>query len=118
MTKNIHAIVGERIREERKKANLTIEQLAEMSGISSSFLGYIETKGRKASLETIERVAKALRVQVGDLFRTVQGPKKAAAGDASLRFVYMVRDKSRAEQDAILDVVKTMTRMFARKKAK
>ena len=46
MGKNIYDIVGDRIREERKRTGLTIEQLAESAGISTSFLAYIETKKR------------------------------------------------------------------------
>jgi len=34
MSKNIYDIVGERVREERKKAGLTIERLAELAQIS------------------------------------------------------------------------------------
>jgi len=47
MRKNIYEVVGDRIREERKRAGLTIEQLAESTGISTSFLAYIETKKKK-----------------------------------------------------------------------
>lgn len=36
MRKNIYDILGERVREERKRTGLTIEQLAESAGISAN----------------------------------------------------------------------------------
>ena len=50
MPKSIYDILGDRVREERKKAGLTIERLAGLAGISPSFLAYIETKGRRPAL--------------------------------------------------------------------
>ncbi|MBI4802794.1 MAG: helix-turn-helix transcriptional regulator [Elusimicrobia bacterium] len=64
MFKSIYDILGDRVREERKKAGLTIEELAGLAQISSSFPAYIETKGRKASLATIEKLAQALSIPV------------------------------------------------------
>lgn len=105
--RGIHAVLGERIREERKRSGLTMEKLAELSGISTSFLAYIETKRKKASLETIEKIATALRLPVADLFRTVAGPKKDAIYDAAQAFAHLIRDKRSKEIEAALEVAKT-----------
>ncbi len=107
MRRDIHSIVGDRIREERKRAGLTMEKLAELAGISTSFIAYIETKGKKASLETIEKIAGALRIPVADLFRTVPGPQKDHVYDAARNFAQLIRDKSRDEIRAALSVAKT-----------
>lgn len=56
--------LGERIRAERKKQNLTQEKLAEMSGISDSFLGNIERGGRVLSIETLVNIANALHLSI------------------------------------------------------
>ena len=107
MPRNIYDIVGERIREERKKAGLTIERLAELAQISSSFLAYIETKGRKASLETIQKLAEALRIPVAKLFETAPGPGKDAIYAATQQFAQLIRDKTPNETAGILEVAKS-----------
>lgn len=107
MRRDIHSILGDRIREERKRAGLTMEKLAEAAGISTSFLAYIETKGRKASLETIQNIAEALRLPVAELFRTVPGPARDTVYDAAQSFAQLVKDKSADEIQTALEVAKT-----------
>jgi len=107
MRKDIHSILGDRLREERKRAGLTMEKLAELAGISTSFLAYIETKGRKASLATIEKLAYALRIPVAELFKTLPGPGKDAVYNATKAFAQLVRDKSPDEIRTALEVAKT-----------
>ena len=52
--------VGSRVRKCRLKHGLTQEQLAEAVDISSSFVGHIERGEKKASLETMSRLAMVL----------------------------------------------------------
>ena len=115
MPKSIYDIVGDRVREERKKAGLTIERLAELARISSSFLSYIETKGRKASLETIQKLAEALRIPVARLFETAPGPGKDTIYEATQQFSQLIRDKNAAETAGILEVAKSAAKHLRRK---
>ncbi|MEI7481811.1 MAG: helix-turn-helix transcriptional regulator [Elusimicrobiota bacterium] len=115
MSQSIYDIVGERIREERKTAGLTIERLAELAHISSSFLAYIETKGRKASLETIQKLAEALRIPVAKLFETTPGPAKDTIYAATRKFAQLIRDKNVKETSGILEVAKAAARHMRRK---
>ncbi|MCX5786025.1 MAG: helix-turn-helix transcriptional regulator [Elusimicrobia bacterium] len=114
MPRNIYDIVGERIREERKKAGLTIERLAELAQISSSFLAYIETKGRKASLQTIQKLAEAMRIPVARLFDTTPGPGKDAVYAATQQFAQLIRDKTANETAGILEVAKSAAKHLRR----
>jgi len=118
MRKDIHAVVGGRIREERQRAGLTMEKLAELAGISTSFVAYIETRGKKASLETIEKVANALRIPVADLFRTIPGPNKDYIYNAAQNFAQLIRDRNPDEIYAALNVAKTTLNSIARTKRK
>lgn len=54
--------LGLKIRQARRQQGLTQEQLAEMTGISTSFLGHIERGSRIASLETVVELCNALKV--------------------------------------------------------
>lgn len=53
---------GERVKGQRVLAQLTQEKLSQLSGISLSFLGHIERGTRKASLDTVVKLANALKV--------------------------------------------------------
>ncbi|MBI4351537.1 MAG: helix-turn-helix transcriptional regulator [Elusimicrobia bacterium] len=90
MRGDIYSILEDEIREERKQAGLTMERLAGLAGISASFLAYIETKGRKASLETVQKLAEALRIPVARLFETAPGPGKDAVYTAARRFAQLI----------------------------
>ena len=54
--------LGRRIREQRKLARMTQEELAEKAEISHSFLGHIERGTRKASLDTLVKICNALKI--------------------------------------------------------
>ena len=115
MRGDIYSILGDRIREERKLAGLTMEKLAELAGISTSFLAYIETKGRKASLETIQKLAEALRIPVAKLFEMKPCPGKDTVYAATRQFVQLIRDKSAAETAGILEVARSAAKHLRRK---
>ena len=54
--------LGKKIRRKRREMDITQEQLAEMAGISTAFVGHIERGTRVLSVETLERICKALGV--------------------------------------------------------
>lgn len=58
---------GQRIRRFRKQKHLTQEALAELVGISASFLGHVERGSRIASLETLMQLCRALAVSPNEL---------------------------------------------------
>lgn len=116
MPKDIYAVVGNNVRRERLRAELTMERLAEMAGISPSFLAYIETRGRKASLATVQKLAAALRLPVTDLLKGAPPPAKGPAYDASRQFIHLVRDQKDAKLAAILNAVKALTQAARKKK--
>ena len=59
--------IGDAIRNERKKCNITQKELAERLGVSASMIAQYETGKRKPKLETVRRLAEALDVPMGDL---------------------------------------------------
>lgn len=66
---NLPEMVGKRIREYRKKKNWTQEQLAEAASLHYSYIGGVERGDRNISLETLEKIALALDIPAGELFR-------------------------------------------------
>jgi transcriptional regulator with XRE-family HTH domain len=72
---------GRRLREIRAQRRMTQEQFAEMLGVSVDFLSLIE-RGRNApSFETLDTMAKRLRMPVADLF-TFQAPRSTPQREA------------------------------------
>lgn len=54
----------------RYRKNLTLIQLAAMSGISKSTLNNIENEKISPTLKQLEAIAKALEVRITDLFES------------------------------------------------
>ena len=67
MKKIDYPLVGQKIKNLRMEAGLTQEQMAELCGISTSFLGHIERGSRKLSLETAVKIADCLHVSMDAL---------------------------------------------------
>jgi len=70
--------LGNAIRAYRYKNHLTIGEVATQAGISQGMLSKIENGQAAMSLDTLERVARALGVPVGDLFRAYDLPAGGA----------------------------------------
>ena len=55
------------IREQRRSLSLSLNQLSKLSGVSISHLGRIEQGLRKPSPRTLQKIAKPLRFDLGEL---------------------------------------------------
>jgi transcriptional regulator with XRE-family HTH domain len=63
--------VGDRIRDERVRAGLTVLELAELTGLSRTYLVRLENdKAANPSLDVLYRIAQALDMTVADLLGT------------------------------------------------
>ena len=65
---NLKQQLGNRIRQFRKKNNLTQEQLAELVDIGTQNISYIETGRFAPSSETLEKLAKIFNVEIYELY--------------------------------------------------
>jgi len=59
--------LGQRIREERLKQNLTLEQLSQLTKLSKSFLSQIEPDVAQLSISTLRRIARVFNISVVNL---------------------------------------------------
>jgi transcriptional regulator with XRE-family HTH domain len=59
---------GRRVRQLRKKRNWSQEKLAEMSGMHWIYIGQVERGERNLTLQSIESIARALRIKIASLF--------------------------------------------------
>lgn len=108
--------LGTRIKEERKKARLTQEGLAERTGLSVDYIGYIERGKQAPYLRTLERIAKALGVEVYELFLFREGDKEVDKKEAAIKeLVLSVHNK---DPEAIRFVASILRQIFENMEAK
>jgi len=60
-------VLGDKLRTYRKRANLTQEKLAEKAGLSVVFISLLENGWRTVSVDSLLRIARALKVRMEDL---------------------------------------------------
>lgn len=65
--KSIGQTLGDRLREERMKQNLSQEKLAELAGVHRNYIGLIERAELDPAISYIEKIAKALKIKISDL---------------------------------------------------
>jgi transcriptional regulator with XRE-family HTH domain len=68
MKESVRELFARRVREVRAKKGWSQDELAAQSGLHRSYVGTIERCEKSATLDTVERIAKALGVNVGELF--------------------------------------------------
>lgn len=57
------------LKEKRKERNLTLAQLSEKTGISTTHINDIENNIKEPSISMLIRIAKALGVQIEELYK-------------------------------------------------
>jgi transcriptional regulator with XRE-family HTH domain len=63
-----HTDLGEFIRQQRERANLSLRRLADTAGISNPYLSQIERGIRKPSAEILSRLSRALEISANSLY--------------------------------------------------
>jgi transcriptional regulator with XRE-family HTH domain len=70
--KDFKARFGDRIREERERLDISQERLAFIAGLHRTHISLIERGQRSVRIETIERLAVALKVQPAALMPAIR----------------------------------------------
>jgi len=65
---NFYKYLGKRIKFLRENKNLTQENMAEKSGLSLDYIGKIEVNINRPGLRALLKIAKALNVDIKELF--------------------------------------------------
>jgi transcriptional regulator with XRE-family HTH domain len=62
---------GKKIRELRKSQNLSQEAFADLSDLDRSYIGGVERGDRNISLNNINKISKALKLNIKELFEDI-----------------------------------------------
>ena len=65
---NIRIQFGQKVQRLRNEKGLSQEQLAEIAHVHRTYIGMIERAEKNITLLNIEKIAKALKVNIKDLF--------------------------------------------------
>ena len=122
-SRNINARVGKNLRMERKSRGMSVEELAEIVGLSSAFIALIERGERGTTLENLEILCNVFQTNLNDLVATGSTQVSEAYGmeDASLELkiktinTYLYNMTSE-ELDFIINVLKDFRKYSATQK--
>ena len=89
MEDKLRTQIGTMIRGLRKKAGLTISQLAELASMDGGFLNYIETGKKAPSLRTLDGIAKGLGVPLSKLF--LEAEPRSIGSDLDFKISQQIR---------------------------
>jgi transcriptional regulator with XRE-family HTH domain len=110
MNESKHGDLGEFIKAQRERANLSLRRLAENAGISNPYLSQIERGIRKPSAEILKNLARALEISSNTLYSRA-GLIDEEMPPASVFEAIDSDDKITGEQKKVmLDMYRTLVR--------
>jgi transcriptional regulator with XRE-family HTH domain len=103
--KSVSSEVGNRIRQYRKRAELSQERLALNAGLTVSFLGDIERGIKKPSVESLEKLLGAMNISFLEFFDYEYEIKPLRDCSALEKLTLILKDKPNDEVELILAAV-------------
>jgi transcriptional regulator with XRE-family HTH domain len=103
---------GHRLRATRKVRGYTLDQLAEISGISKRMISHYETQVKRPSIDKIRILADALHVSINDLIAS-NDTTKSKKGETKtflkiLKKARIIEQLPEREQKAIFNFINTV----------
>lgn len=113
--------VGTKIRQLRIKSKLTQEELAHKAELHTTHLGQIERGERNPTLQSLEKIAAALNVDIEQLFLNKHQLKKSST-QSNLDIIIvdevlnMLDELNEKEKRYLLDAIRSLTKLFRSQK--
>lgn len=101
---DIAKTIGQRIRAQRVALGLSQERLAELSGCHHTYIGQIERGEKNATIESIEKIAKALKVSMSRLFENLGGEDEEA-DNIPMKCYELLSTKTKREQECAYHIL-------------
>lgn len=97
--------IGARLRETRKAQGLTIEQVAESSGVTKGFVSRVERDATSPSVATLLTLCQVLSIPIGSLFESAnaelvtlaEAPRINMGGSGAVERLVTPRDQSKVQ---------------------
>ena len=101
--------IGNRIRNYRMQLGYSQERLAEISGCHPTYIGQVERGEKNPTLESIEKIASALKISMSKLFENLDVDDNNERNIPLECYEFMLT-KSKAEQEQIYKIILEMDR--------
>ena len=89
----------------RKEKGLSQDQLAELSGLHTNYVGQVERGEKNLTIETLQKIVEGLGTSLEELFRYL-GPMEKK--DAISQIVDLFAERPTVDQEMALDVLKVV----------
>ena len=109
--KTDYVLIGERIKFWRQQRSLTQEQLAEKVELTPGFISLIETGKKRASLETLLSVCRALNITTNDL---LVGNQIIKDTDYNTEFSELTVKFNESERRLVFEITKAVCKTIYR----
>ncbi len=100
--------VGEFIREQRERANLSLRRLADRAGISNPYLSQIERGIRRPSAEILKRLSRALEISAETLYTRAGLIEEGAQSPTVVEAVEADRQLTPRQKQVLLDLYRAL----------
>lgn len=102
-----YALLGRRIRSERKARNLTQQELADAAGMDTTHLSRIESGKAVPSINVVKKLSDVLGLPIATLFADIPTSKVPDHGWAD-KMGSMVKEMSPKQRSKILRILKSI----------
>lgn len=106
----IGQIIGERIKQLRKKRKWSQEELAHRANINRTYIGELERGEKNATIDILAKVVNALETTFEELFQYVQPPVENKDNNILPVLINRLNTLNVEEQKALLELFEFLTR--------
>lgn len=105
---NVYEILSKSLKEYRLQMGWSQEELADKAGLHPSYIGQIERNVKKISLVTLQKLARALKVNISDLLQ--EKPFNAQSASWENKILGLIHDKPSAQQECAYRMLREFIR--------
>ncbi|WP_054941692.1 helix-turn-helix domain-containing protein [Paenibacillus ihuae] len=102
---NLMDIIGVRIRSLRKEKGWSQEELAERAGLHFTYIGKIERSEHKVTIESLEKVTRALGISLEEFFHLIQPIREGTFNDTLTKILNSLLNRSIDDQKKALHLI-------------
>ncbi len=95
--------VGQRIRQLREQKNYTINKLANLAGVSQSYLRDVELENKNPTIAFLSLICQVLDISLSDFFN--ENNTTGISNDPVVQSIYKLNPK---QKNALLEFLKTL----------
>lgn len=108
---NVAKMIGEKIRLYRKSKGMTQEQLAELVGTHFAYIGKLERGEMNCKLQTLEKVAAALGINIFTLFDFDQF-EEIKSHQVAWKAIELILEQSESDQKRALAILEALFQTY------